>query len=76
MIKVYKMYDPNHIYLFPPSPNEWLPKEHLVYFISDLVDTLDLTTIYREYEKGTRGQPPFHPGLMTKVLYLSLRNYF
>jgi transposase len=33
------------------------------------VDTLDLTTIYREYEKGTRGQPPFHPGLMTKIIF-------
>jgi len=69
MIKGYKPYNPNQIYLFPPSPQEWLPKEHLVYFISDLVDNLDLSIIFKEYEKGTRGQPPFHPGLMTKILF-------
>lgn len=65
------MYDPNQIYLFPPSPQEWLPKEHLVYFISDLVDNLDLTSIHRVYEKETRGQPPFHPSLMTKIIFYS-----
>jgi len=69
MIKSYKPYDPNQIYLFPPSPQEWLPKYHLVYFISDLVDNLDLTPLYNEYEKGTRGQPPYHPALMTKILF-------
>jgi len=69
MIKGYKPYNPNQIYLFPPSPQEWLPKDHIVYFISDLVDNLDLSVIFKEYEKGTRGQPPFHPGLMTKILF-------
>jgi len=69
MIKGYKPYSPNQIYLFPPSPQEWLPKEHIVYFISDLVDNLDLSIIYKEYEKETRGQPPFHPALMTKILF-------
>ncbi|MGB9825642.1 MAG: IS1182 family transposase [Desulfofundulus sp.] len=68
-MKPYKPYDPNQIYLFPPSPQEWLPQDHLVYFISDLVDNLDLTPLYREYEKGTRGQPPYHPALMTKILF-------
>lgn len=71
MIKGYKPYNPNQIYLFPPSPNEWLSKDHIVYFISDLVDELDLSTIHKEYEKGTRGQPPYHPALMTKILFYS-----
>lgn len=69
MNKGYKPYNPNQIFLFPPSPQDWLPKEHLVYFISDLVDELDLSTIKKEYEKGTRGQPPYHPALMTKILF-------
>ncbi|SHE63631.1 Transposase domain [Desulfofundulus australicus DSM 11792] len=69
MNKPYKPYDPNQIYLFPPSPQEWLPQDRLVYFISDLVDNLDMTPLYREYEKGTRGQPPYHPALMTKILF-------
>ena len=69
MIKAYKPYDPNQIYLFPPSPQDWLPKEHLVYFVSDLVDDLDLTFIEQVYEKSVKGQPPYHPALMTKILF-------
>lgn len=69
MIKGYKPYSPNQMYLFPPSPQEWLPKDHIVCFISDLVDNLDLFTIYKEFEKETRGQPPFHPALITKILF-------
>lgn len=55
MIKGYKLYNHNQIYLFPPSPQEWLPKDHLVYFLSDLVDNLDLAVIEKEYEKESRG---------------------
>jgi len=69
MIKGYKPYNHNQIYLFPPAPQEWLPKNHIVFFIGDLVDNLDLTAIEKEYEKESRGQPPFHPALMTKILF-------
>jgi hypothetical protein len=33
----------------------------LVYFVSDVVDQLDLSKIESVYEKDERGQPPFHP---------------
>ncbi|MFZ5633677.1 MAG: IS1182 family transposase [Bacillota bacterium] len=69
MKKGYKPYNHNQIYLFPPAPQEWLPKNHIIFFISDLVDNLDLTSIEKEYEKDSRGQPPFHPALMTKILF-------
>jgi transposase len=39
-----------------------------VYFISDVVDELDLSEIMREYEGEDRGYPPYHPEMMTKVL--------
>jgi len=69
MKKGYKPYNHNQIYLFPPAPQEWLPKNHIIFFISDLVDNLDMTSIEKEYEKDSRGQPPFHPALMTKILF-------
>src|SRR5208283_4601259 len=38
-------------------------------FISDVVDELDLSAIYRVYEEGDgRGQPPYHPRLLVKLL--------
>src|SRR5690606_28315933 len=36
-------------------------------FLSDLVDSLDLSTIYDTYTEE-RGYPPYHPLLMVKIL--------
>lgn len=66
MSKVYRPYEPDQLLALPPSLNEWLPKDHLVYFVSDLVDSLDLSAIYNSYGEE-RGFPPYHPLLMTKV---------
>ncbi len=68
-MKTFKPYNPDQPYLFPPSPHEWLPEGHLSYFISEVVDTLDLSPILDEYTGGDgRGQPPYHPVMMVKLL--------
>ena len=68
-MKTFKSYTPDQSYLFPPSPREWLPEDHLSYFISDVVDTLDLSSIIDSYSCGDgRGQPPYHPAMMVKLL--------
>ena len=49
--------------------SDWLPEGHLALFISDVVNELDLKPIYKDYEKETdRGQPPYHPAMMLKLL--------
>jgi transposase len=68
MAKTYRPYLPNQDFLLPPSMRDWLPEEHLAYFVSDLVDELDLSAIESYYEKEQRGYPPYHPQMMTKVL--------
>ncbi len=68
MEKRYKSYDPDQSLLFPPNIRDWLPEGHLAYFVSDVVDQLDLSEIEAVYEKDTRGQPPYNPRMMTKVL--------
>jgi transposase len=45
-----------------------LPDDHLAYFVSDVVDQLDLSAIESVYEEEERGQPPYHPRMMTKIL--------
>jgi transposase len=42
--------------------------DHLSYFVSDVVDQLDLSAIESVYEEEDRGQPPYHPRMMTKIL--------
>jgi transposase len=68
MPKGYRTYLPEQELLLPPSLREWLPEQHLVYFVSDVVDQLDLSAMYAVYEKERRGQPPYDPRLMTKLL--------
>jgi transposase len=68
MAKTYRPYLPNQDFLLPPSLRDWLPEDHLVYFVSDLVDELDLSAIMTVYEGEDRGLPPYHPVMLTKVL--------
>ncbi len=68
MAKTYRPYSPDQMFLLPPSLRDWLPENHLVYFVSDVIDNLDLGAIESFYEKEDRGYPPYHPHMMTKVL--------
>src|ERR1700693_4877688 len=68
MPKGYRTYLPEQDLLLPPSLRAWLEEDHLVYFVSDVVDQLDLSAIHAVYETETRGQPPYDPRLMTKLL--------
>src|SRR6202040_2658931 len=68
MAKPYRSYLPEQDLLLPPSLREWLPDGHLAYFVSDVVDQLDLAAIESVYEEDERGQPPYHPRMMTKIL--------
>src|SRR6202790_4426865 len=68
MTKTFKTYLPEQDLLLPPSLHDWLPDDHLAYFVSDVVYQLDLSAIESVYEKEDRGQPPYHPSMMTKVL--------
>ncbi len=68
MGKSYRPDYPDEELLLPPSLREWLPENHLAYFVSDVVDHLDLSAIEAVYGAEKRGQPPYDPRMMTKLL--------
>ena len=68
MSKTHLPYDPDQQLLLPAALQEWLPDDHLAYFISDVVDQLDLLEITSRYEQERRGGPPYDPRMMVKVL--------
>lgn len=68
MGKTFRPYELNQRLLLPPDMREWLPEGHLALFVSDVVEALDLAAIFAAYEGDERGQPPYHPVLMVKVL--------
>src|SRR5271157_2193260 len=69
MEKTFKSCDRKQMLLLPPSLLDWLPKGHLVHFILDVVEQLDLSKIYASYQGNGRGQPPYEPGMMTALLF-------
>ena len=68
MGKSYRPYYPDEELLLPPSLRDWLPEKHLAYFVGDVVDNLDLTAMDAVYGTEKRGQPPYDPQMMTKIL--------
>lgn len=66
--RTFRPYEPDDLWLLPPAPRDWLPEEHLAYFLSDLVDELNLTPILQTYGGVTRGTLPYHPRMLVKVL--------
>jgi transposase len=68
MPKGYRDYRPEQDFLLPPRLDQWLPENHLVYFVSDVVDQLDLSPMHAVYGEERRGQPPYDPRMMTKLL--------
>jgi hypothetical protein len=69
MAREFLPYDLDQQYLLPPSLKEWLPADHLIFFVSDVVDSLDLSAIMAEYQKDElRGRPGYNPAMLLKLL--------
>ena len=68
-MKTYRPWTPEQSYLMPPSPSDWLPEGHLVYFILDIVGQLDLGAVTRAIDaKDARGEKPYSPVMMVALL--------
>ena len=69
MSKRFRVCSLDQQFLMPPSLQDWLPENHLARFIADVVNELDLSSIYAEYErKDGRGLSAYHPLLITRLL--------
>ena len=68
MAASYLPYEPQQQRLLSDALQDWLPEGHLAYFISDSIDSLDLSAFHARYAKGGPRNQPFHPAMMVKVL--------
>ena len=71
MSRTFRKWQPDQAYLFPPSPRQWLPEDHLVYFLLDVSAEIDISPIVRSYDSDKGGQPPLHPRMMLVLLLYS-----
>ena len=58
----------DQMFLLPPSMAEWLPEDHLAYFVLDAVDALDLSEIRNAYPTEGPGAPSYDPTMMLALL--------
>lgn len=65
-MKVFREYNQSQGFLLPPSLDEFVPENHEVRIINDVVDAMDLSPLLAKYEGG--GAPAYHPTMMLKVI--------
>jgi len=61
-----KSYDPKQDLLFISTPHDALPEDHLCYFIDEVAEKLDFSSL--PDRSKTPGNPEYDPRLKTKVL--------
>jgi transposase len=54
--------------LLPPSLREWLPEDHLAWFVLDAVGEMDLNAFYGAYRGDGWGRAAFEPAMMVALL--------
>jgi transposase len=60
--------DREQLWLMPPSLADWLPEDHLAWFVLDVVAELDLTVFYANLREDGRGGASYDPAVVLAVL--------
>jgi transposase len=60
--------DREQAFLLPPSLREWLPEDHLAWFVLDAVEEMDLSEFYAEYRADGHGRAAYEPSMMVALL--------
>jgi len=67
--KQFRDWNPDQPFLLPPSLHEWLPEDHPVYMMLDILEELDVSAIEEKYrQKDPRGTRPHAPKMMVGPL--------
>src|SRR5919205_3523830 len=60
--------DREQSFLLPPDVREWLPENHLAWFVIDAVGVMDLERFYAAYRDDGRGRAAYEPAAMAALL--------
>src|SRR6266705_2345840 len=55
-------------FLMPPDPRDWLPEDHLAWFLLSSVEQMDLSAFYGSYRVDGWGRAAFEPSMMVSLL--------
>src|ERR1039458_6603613 len=54
-------------FLMPPSLRDWLPADHLAWFVIETVARLDLSVFYAAYRADGHGRATYEPSMMVSL---------
>ncbi len=60
--------DREQAFLMPPDPRDWLPEDHLAWFVLASVEEMDLGAFYGSYRQDGWGRAAFEPSMMVALL--------
>jgi transposase/predicted XRE-type DNA-binding protein len=60
--------DRDQLMLMPPSVADWLPEDHLAWFVLEVIDELDLSAFLAGYRSDGRGGAAYDPAMMVALL--------
>jgi transposase len=60
--------DHDQAFLLPPDVRDWLPADHLAWFVLDVVDQLDLGPFLKAYRADGHGRAAYAPRMLLAVL--------
>src|SRR4051794_24082097 len=60
--------DRDQQFLLPPSPRDWLPEDHLAWFVIEAVEAFDLAPFYADYGGDGHGRAAHDPQMMVALL--------
>jgi transposase len=66
--KSYRLVQRGQVFLLPPDMSEWLPADHLAWFVLDTVDALDTTVFARCRRVGGAGAAGYDPRMLLGLL--------
>lgn len=55
-------------YLLPPSVRDWLPKDHLAWYVQDAVAAIETDHLLDRFRMCGKGELPYDPRMMLRVL--------
>lgn len=68
MARNFRPVDRDTLMLLPPDMRHWLPADHLAWLVIEVVESLDLQAIRREYKLGSTGREAYDPAMLTSLL--------
>jgi transposase len=68
MARGYIPVDRGQQFLIPPDMREWLPENHLVWWLLAVVDRLDTRALHRRRRRGAQGRAGYDPDMLLALL--------